>query len=550
MYARRSHVLATLAALATTTAITTITLWPGVSVAQECRVLEVDMTPSSDLQMVIWLEDEAGNFVDTLFITRLTGSYGLGNRPGMMTFNSAWRWPYGRRTTTFPVWAHRHGMEWPLVVFQNLDDENLSHPFGQSSNEEFYCRPLREGETMWDTQTCASQVYTDKGQLSPSEVSLYPPRADLTYDRGTDHDSVRMFDELNPFDVISRPTPPGNTPFRWTWSIPEDFPRGNYMIWVEVNKEFDQNQYYNYPEPVGIPWGDYGLPYRGQPSVVYQVPFTITEDMRIASTSAYAGYGDPDGIDGDLRPPDITITTGVDGSGGSRLKLASAAGDMYRVRVTARPADDKEPPGQADELQIVDTAATSLTASFVAPYDDSELEPVAGYEIRYVVGDDLTEENFFSARLAAVTLVPDEPGVVQVFTVDELQPRSHYTIGVRPYDECRNYGPLTVVAASTREREVGTVDWCVVATAAYGSLLEDDVEMLRRFRDRFLRTHLTGELLVESYYTFGPALARMIAPSETLRRAARAGLSPLVDTVRGLSEPALRSSAPAPPPGR
>jgi hypothetical protein len=74
-----------------------------------------------------------------------------------------------------------------------------------------------------------------------------------------------------------------------------------------------------------------------------------------------------------------------------------------------------------------------------------------------------------------------------------------------------------------------------VATAAYGSALDQDVDMLRRFRDRFLRTHATGELLVEGYYTFGPALARMIAPSDTARRAARSSLEPLVEAIRGLA---------------
>src|SRR5687768_6085890 len=65
-----------------------------------CRVMEIDLTPTTDLQMVMWLEDTAGNYIATTFITRLTGRFGLGNRPGIMEFNTAWRWPYGRRTTT------------------------------------------------------------------------------------------------------------------------------------------------------------------------------------------------------------------------------------------------------------------------------------------------------------------------------------------------------------------------------------------------------------------------------------------------------------------
>jgi len=56
--------------------------------------------------------------------------------------------------------------------------------------------------------------------------------------------------------------------------------------------------------------------------------------------------------------------------------------------------------------------------------------------------------------------------------------------------------------------------------------------MLRGFRDQVLRSTVTGELLTEGYYTFGPALAQLIAPSDTARRVARAGLFPLVDAVK------------------
>src|SRR5687768_9603404 len=84
-----------------------------------CRVLDIDLLPSEDLQIVIWLEDEAGNFIDTLFITDATGRYGLGNRPGIMEFNTEFGWPYGRRETVFPVWSHRRGVVYPKLVFQD-----------------------------------------------------------------------------------------------------------------------------------------------------------------------------------------------------------------------------------------------------------------------------------------------------------------------------------------------------------------------------------------------------------------------------------------------
>src|ERR1700760_3091199 len=81
--------------------------------ADSKRCIAAELTPSDSLQIVVWLEDSQGNFIDTLFITQQTGTYGLGNRPGRYDFNSAPMWPYGRRIDTFPVWAHRNGQSFP-----------------------------------------------------------------------------------------------------------------------------------------------------------------------------------------------------------------------------------------------------------------------------------------------------------------------------------------------------------------------------------------------------------------------------------------------------
>src|SRR5215831_10042476 len=115
--------------------------------ADACRVVQVELTlgelkpvaPSQDPvtrpQVVAWIEDPSGAFVATLFITQTTGRYGLGNRPGIMEFNSDFGWPYGRRETVFPIWAHRHGVSYPRIVFQDGRDRDLSHSFGKSSKE-------------------------------------------------------------------------------------------------------------------------------------------------------------------------------------------------------------------------------------------------------------------------------------------------------------------------------------------------------------------------------------------------------------------------------
>ena len=64
----------------------------------------------------------------------------------------------------------------------------------------------------WDTGTCATSAFTDKGTFSPTgETSLYPPRADLSRDPLVDSASVEQYAAENPFDAISQATPAGGT---------------------------------------------------------------------------------------------------------------------------------------------------------------------------------------------------------------------------------------------------------------------------------------------------------------------------------------------------
>ena len=54
----------------------------------QCHVVDVEITPVDALQIVAWVEKPDGTFVDTIYITRKTGTFGLGNRPGRFDFNS------------------------------------------------------------------------------------------------------------------------------------------------------------------------------------------------------------------------------------------------------------------------------------------------------------------------------------------------------------------------------------------------------------------------------------------------------------------------------
>lgn len=61
------------------------------------------------------------------------------------------------------------------------------------------------------------------------------------------------------------------------------------------------------------------------------------------------------------------------------------------------------------------------------------------------------------------------------------------------------------------------VSWCFIATAAYGSELAPEVQILRNFRDTKLLTNTLGCYFVEFYYFISPPIARVIAKNEKLK---------------------------------
>ncbi|MDO8282996.1 MAG: CFI-box-CTERM domain-containing protein, partial [Thermodesulfovibrionia bacterium] len=69
---------------------------------------------------------------------------------------------------------------------------------------------------------------------------------------------------------------------------------------------------------------------------------------------------------------------------------------------------------------------------------------------------------------------------------------------------------------------------CFIATAAYGSYLHPDVNVLKRFRDRYLLTNKLGSLFVRTYYRLSPPAADYIAKHDGLRTATRIVLTPVV----------------------
>jgi len=69
---------------------------------------------------------------------------------------------------------------------------------------------------------------------------------------------------------------------------------------------------------------------------------------------------------------------------------------------------------------------------------------------------------------------------------------------------------------------------CFIATAAYGTPMAEEIEILREFRDEYLLTNAVGRALVDVYYRVSPPMAEFITEHSVLKPIVRASLVPAV----------------------
>jgi hypothetical protein len=127
-----------------------------------------------------------------------------------------------------------------------------------------------------------------------------------------------------------------------------NLPSGTWAIWAEVSRSFQTNAYHNYSF------------YRGQPSVLWKAELRLSGAPDSAGIADYIGYGSPDGSDGDVRPPDSTITTAAD-----RLSLMP---DGFRFKAVFTP-DWTGVDGEADPDG--GPASFDLRPNFPNPFNSS-----------------------------------------------------------------------------------------------------------------------------------------------------------------------------------
>jgi hypothetical protein len=536
-------------------------------------------------QMAVWLESARGDrFVDTLMVTNLVATFGIGNRPGYQLLPSGPKFPYGKRPMALPLWAHRRGKLYQSVVNQGgVDSEaSIGNLETYSSPEPYFCRPMLPDEVV-DAITCPSPIFSsvkgryfdptrdlgpggverDAGLKStvPAPKSYFPPRNDLRSFALADCDdasnrpgcaiSAQSFSMVNDLDAVAAATPSYGRPHTLDWVIPADLPDGDYAVWVEVSKEFDGNKAHNHPAQADPNLADYGLMNAfGQPSVLFRVPITVARGKTTqAAATDIAGYGDWDGASGTLHPPDSTISD-TPGSGKGRLLVIaqpSASGTVQgRVHVLAEPYEVVPVDAGAPDAEAADGGGCSapvpaaIAELALTPMglgaEQAELrfsEPpapawarVSDYEIRYWNGAERGEAAFQQGT-AAHAVLPVSPAAGITFTLDSLKAQSAYTVGVRPRGACLD-PQITYFGFTTTKRAFTQLSGCFIATAAWGSASEPAVARLRRARDWAVSRSSLAGALAAIYARSSPPVAGVIAGDDRLRALVRAALAPLL----------------------
>jgi hypothetical protein len=538
-------------------------------------------------QIAVWLETADHALVDTLMVTSLTATRGIGNRPGVWNFRSGPKFPYGKRWMSLPLWAYARGKLFDAVFMQDDLEAWMGFHEASSSRETYFCRPVGPSEINLavDVVTCPSQNFNSvKGKLESMTKSYYPPRNDLTIFTNNDcdilggtlpgcHVSAESYAASNDLDAVAAATPPYGQPYQRTWHIPPTLPAGDYAVVVEVNKEFDTNASNKYPAYQDPNLPTYGVDGNfGQPSVLYRLPVHLGDSSPTAAAmSEIVGYSKWTGdapLDGTLLPKDSTISTTVPGSGEMRLLTFDGPGGGGRVHValqrcpaltcadggcpdgstpdassdstssdggpvttpdTCDPAPP--PPGPVSSLSVVTFDATSASFSFLNASANGQT--VASYDIRYRIGTLLTDADF-EAAAPGPNVIPGALGQPATLKVDNLKPSTSYVLGVRSVDHCAQYSSVKVVSFATTAQKFTQLSGCFVATAAYGSTLEPRVAALRHARDLLRPRSPLFAAATDIYYRSGPAAASVVARSEVARGLARRVLGPFAALAEAL----------------
>jgi len=168
----------------------------------------------------------------------------------------------------------------------------------------------------------------------------------------------------------------------------------------------------------------------------------------------------------------------------------------------------------------------ALAADITLAWDQNPESDITGYKIYYGL----------QSRVYSYVI---DVGTHTSCTIAGLEKGLTYYIAATAYDQSGNESAYSseIITSSAAGSPAsggggGGGGGCFIATAAYGSYIEPEVMILRKFRDNHLLTNPVGKAFVSFYYKTSPPIADYIRKHETLRTATRWLLTPIAYGVK------------------
>jgi len=180
-------------------------------------------------------------------------------------------------------------------------------------------------------------------------------------------------------------------------------------------------------------------------------------------------------------------------------------------------------------------AAFTITATGIHP---SIASTIATYDI--IEQNNVTTTITWGTATSVLSIVDEDDyilaeGIHYAVTDIDSGVSAELTILSNQYlaDKLRRFGEKVVLTISFNIGRDATLtidvpEVCFIATAAYGTPLAEEIQILREFRDEYLLTNPLGQALVGVYYGVSPPIAEYITEHPSLKPIVRAGLLPAV----------------------
>ena len=181
-------------------------------------------------------------------------------------------------------------------------------------------------------------------------------------------------------------------------------------------------------------------------------------------------------------------------------------------------------------LAVLSLLVPAAHAGEVTVAWDLNPEPeVAGYKIYYGTHSGSYTSSVDAGNTTSILLSGLQDGATYFFAAvayDASNNESGYS------NEITYAVPAAASPPAVGEASSGGGGACFIATAAFGSYRAPEVILLQKFRDRILLASAPGRLFVEFYYRVSPPIADFIGHYDSLKRATRLALKPLIFSIQ------------------